>query len=468
MRRLLASLCLTALVAGSAAYAQTSPPSVSTAGGDGQPVGGTPPRVTAISAVTPQKATTFVVNKWTAQVYGFAEFDAIHDTREGVGEVPGNPVLPHAGTYAADNGRTQFTIRNSRLGFRFSSPDFRGMKGSGLIETDFFGNQPNGAGGNTEGSFFNNAGLRVRHAVAKLETPYGDVLGGQYWELFGWQPYFHPNTLEIQGVPGQIYSRTGQFRLSETFRSDPVTVEVAVAALRPPQRDASTPDAQGGLRLALNHWQGVHTAGSTGTAVDPLMIGVSGVVRRFALQTPNQPVLTQQSTATGWGISVDGLIPIIPAKADDRSNALTATASWVRGQGIQDLYSGFANGIAGVNVLGTNSVDPGLVAFNGTGLDAIQVRSFMVGLQYYLPVDRGSVWLAGNYSQVNSDNAMNLAPTSAGSGVFKRQRWADGAIFWDATQSVRFGAEVAWFEDVLRDNTLAHDQRYQFSMFYLF
>ena len=44
--------------------------------------------------------------------------------------------------------------------------------------------------------------MRIRHAMFRVETPVVDVLVGQYWHLFGWQDGYHPNTTEIQGVPG--------------------------------------------------------------------------------------------------------------------------------------------------------------------------------------------------------------------------------------------------------------------------
>jgi hypothetical protein len=439
------------------------------------------PGTPSASAVAPQKAATPVLNKWNAQLYGFAELDVIHDTREVMTEVPGNPVLPKAtNSYAADHGRTQFSIRNSRVGFRFSSPEFRGMKGSGLIETDFFGNQPNAAGGGSEGGFYNNAGLRVRHAWAKLETPYVDVLGGQTWQLFGWQPYFHPNTVELQGVPGQVYSRTAQLRLSKALKTDDFTLEIAAAVARPPQRDADLPDGQAGVRFALNQWKGVRTSGGTGTSVDPAMIGVSGALRGFEVQKLGQANPQTTSKTSGWGVSIDGLIPIIPGKAENRANALTFTGSYVRGAGIQDMYSGFSNGVgsataptttpptpggSGGPLAGSDALDSGLVAFNkANNLTAIQVRSYIVGLQYYTPIDDGAVWLAGTWSHTVSDNAADLTSATA----WRRQDWAEAALFWDATAAIRFGGAFGWFENGFKDGTLGHNQRYQFSMWYLF
>ncbi len=473
------TLFLVAGLAAPPALAQQAPP---TAAGPTPTTSATPTTTTTPptppTAIVSPKPATPVVGKWSATIYGFAELDTIYDTRQGIGEVPGNPVLPHAGTYAGYNDRTQFSIRNTRLGFRLASPVFRGMKASGTIETDLFGNTPNAAGGASEGALYNNPGLRVRHAFGKLETPYVDLTAGQTWELFGWQPYFHPNTVELQGVPGQVYSRTAQLRLGKTFKTDPVNVDFAIAAVRPPQRDAGLPDGQAGLRLAFNGLKGARTAGSTGTSIDAAAVGVSGTVRKFALQTPTPAGGTAdpraQTTATGYGVSFDGLLPIIPATIDDRSNAVTLTGSYVRGSGIQDLYSGFSNGGGTLSaspgsgqLAGSNAIDNGLAAFDSTGkLQSIDVRSFIVGAQYYLPIDRGAVWVAGNYSQVNSDNADLNA--SAPRGAFLRSRWADACIFWDATPAVRFGAEYAWFENLLADKTLAHNQRYQLSVFYIF
>ena len=436
------------------------------------PAAGEPQGAVVAQAPPAPKPASPVVNKWSATLYGFAELDTIYDTRQGINDVPGNPVLPHAGTYAGYNDRATFSIRNSRLGFRFSSPEWRSMRASGMIETDFYGNTPNAAGGASEAGFFNSAGLRVRHAMLRLETPYVDLIAGQYWELFGWQPYFHPNTVEVQGVPGEVYSRTAQLRLSKTIKTDPATFELAIAAARPPQRDAGLPDGQAGLRFAWNGWKGVRTGGSTGTSIDALGVGVSGTLRKFALQTPAPAGGTAdpraQSTATGWGISLDTLVPVIPGTAEDRSNALTLTGSYARGAGIQDQYSGYSNGGSSAQQLaGSSAIDAGLAAFDKDGnLQAIQVRSFIVGAQYYLPIDSGRVWLAGNYSQTISDNAdLN---GGAPRGAWTRQRWADGCLFWDATPAVRFGLEYAWFENTLVDGTLAHNQRYQLSAFYIF
>jgi hypothetical protein len=93
--------------------------------------------------------------------------------------------------------------------------------------------------------FFTKAALRLRHAYGKIETDVIDVLFGQYYNLFGWQPNFFPATLSFLGTPNMIFGRTPQIRLSKTIKTDPINVEIAGAATRPPQRDASFPGLEG-------------------------------------------------------------------------------------------------------------------------------------------------------------------------------------------------------------------------------
>jgi hypothetical protein len=175
-------------------------------------------------------------------------------------------------------------MRNSRVGFKLAAPEVGEFKASAQVEMDFLGNQPSDA---SEAQIFTNPAVRVRHYFLKIEDPYVDFLFGQTWQLFGWQGSFHPNTVQIQGVPGEVFGRAPQARLSHTFKTDPVNVEIAVAASRSPQRNSEVPDGQGGLRFMVNGWKGLRTAGSTGTSADALAIGVSGVVRRFSVPEYN-------------------------------------------------------------------------------------------------------------------------------------------------------------------------------------
>jgi hypothetical protein len=436
-----------------------------------------------------------VKGKWSPVLYGFVEFDSMHDSTESFNDFTGNGIIanPAAGAYNGNHGRTQFGMRNSRLGFKLSAPESNGIKTTGILEMDFLGNQPAGNPaqvGNaaippvSESGFFSSPTFRVRHFALKLENPYVDVLLGQYWQLFGWQTYFHPNTVEIQGVPGQIFSRAAQARLSHVFKTDPVNIELAVAASRPPQRDSETPDGQAGLRLMINDWKGVHTMGGAGTAADAAAIGFSGTARRFVLPAYQAPHTDKVST-TGWGVSTDVLLPVIPASMDDRSNALTLTGSWVVGRGIADLFTGLSDGNtaswappaapAGAPAIapytpGYINIDSGLVEFGSTGKPhAIMWQVFMGGVQYYLPPS-GKLWISANYAHIKSDDILRFVDPAARAALYNKAEWYDANVFLDVTIAARLGLEYAHTKQTFGDAAAStrNNSRVQFSGWLIF
>jgi len=444
-------------------------------------VGSTPPPAPAVSAP--------VTTKFGAQFYGFVEFDGIWDSTQSLNDLSGNAAIARDGTAAAAHGRTMFSARNSRIGFKLKGPGTEAVHTSGIVEGDFLGNQPQGSpspGGSpavSEGSYFTSPTFRIRHFALRVETPYIDVLAGQYWQLFGWQSMFHPNTVEMQGVPGQVYSRSPQFRVSHAFKNDDVTFEIALAASRPPQRNSEVPDGQAGIRFALNNFKALHTAGATGTAVDGASIGLSAVGRYF--QLPNfSPTPDSTTHITGYGYSADILLPIIPAQNPTDGNALTLTGSFVYGQATADLYTGLSGGApfslpavpTGGTQKFTQDVDNGLVAYNPTDglLHAIRWESYIVGAQYYFPTPK-RLWIAGNVSHMYSPDIKNLLQFDPATGkatnasaMFNRSYWADALLFAELNPAVRFGLEYAYFWQKYLDGSKGSNTRVQFSAFYIF
>jgi hypothetical protein len=340
------------------------------------------------------------------------------------------------------------------------------MKASANIEADFYGNQA-APPATSESTFFASPLFRIRHAFLKLETRYVDVTLGQTWELLGWQAYFIPASVNLQGLPGQVYSRTPQVRLSKVIPVDPVNVEVAAAALRPPQRDAGLPDFQGGLRVLFKSWKGVHTLGGSSTVTEAGGVGVSGAVRRFVV---NKPDGHSSSQTNGWAYSVDAFLPVLRAPAQGRGNALSLTGSFVMGAGTADQYTGLTGGVKTVGKLAvpptyTANIDDGFASFDASGtVHAIDWRSWMVGLQYYLPPS-GNVFVSANYTDLYSSN---IARYGAGDAVFQRSHYADANVFWDVTPAVRLCGGFMWFFQEYGDGVRAINRRVQFTALYLF
>ena len=441
-----------------------------------QPPAPPPPAESTKLPAKPAATPGTVTSKWNATLYGFAEFDIMHDSTESFSDSPGNGLIVRSDgstAFAGTHGRTQTTARNSRLGIRLAAPEWNSIKATGLIEGDFMGNQP----AVTEGSFLNSATFRLRAATVKAETPYIDVLAGQTYFLFGQQPYFFPPSLWFFGLPNQVFGRTQQLRISHAFKSDPVNLEIAASAQRPPQRDSEIPDLQGALKITLNDWKGVHSIGSGSASLDGLTIGVSGSVRSFRV---NEFTATPMNanTATGWGVSVDGMIPIIPASsATDKANALTATGSFVTGSGDGDLY-GLTGGATfpslpppaggGTAPAFNANIDNGIVQYDSNGvLRTLNWTTFMVGLQYYLP-PHGEVLLAADYTQGDSDNITDGLTGSALGKVMKKSQFFEATLLADITPAIRAGFAWQHLEQTLGDGVKNTNERFELSAYYFF
>lgn len=437
---------------------------------------------------------TVMMGKWATTLYGFAEADYIYDTTRSFNDLAGAALVARAGTTAGDNGRMTMGVRNSRVGFRLKAPEVcGGVRTSSQIEMDFQGTElPIGSTqpyNGSESAFFTSPVMRVRHLNLKVETPVVDILAGQYWSLFGWGSAYQPNTVEIQGVPGEIYARIPQLRISKTIKANPVTLEIAVAATRPVQRDSGTPDGQGGIRFSLDSWTGVQTTGSTGTQIAPLSLAVTGLLRHVQVDAFSASPKTTNNLGMS-AIALDGYIPVIPGSKHHRDNALSLQGEFSTGYGYADMFSNLNAGMTGyavppdatAKVPGyTPDIDNGIVTYDGLGhLHGIQYQTYLFGLQYYLPGTDGRVWVSGNYSHTGSDNTHYYTCTPAGScsrlpsQAMSAYDWFDVNFFVDPTPAVRVGLEYAnsttQYVDTNSDGShvRAVNHRFQLSGFFIF
>jgi hypothetical protein len=270
--------------------------------------------------------------------------------------------------------------------------------------------------------------------------------------------------VEFLGLPNQVFSRHGQIRLAHTFNAaGAVSVDVAASAVRPAQRDAQVPDADAGIRFGLNGWKGISTPGNVGTAALPLSVGVSGTVRQFKVNAFTPPPVQASNTVTGWGLSLDALIPIIPAESGDlitsRGGALFPTLPNPAQANPPPLYDA--------------DIDNGLVSFDSQGvLHTIDWWAFRIGGQYYFP-GSGRWILAVNYTQSHSKNLAELFPRGGAEiellgSVANTSRYADANLFWDATAAVRFGLSGQYTQVEYLDGNKPHNIRGMGQALYVF
>jgi hypothetical protein len=399
-------------------------------------------------------------NQWSIQPYGYARADLIEDSTQSFEDGIQPNLIARVGTYKGDHRRTIFTARDSRLGVFVNAPTFEGIKSSAQIELDFYGLAPTDARRHDSVVF---GPVRIRHAYLKLETPIVDLIAGQYYDLFGWNGSFYPATVGYLGVPAEIYHRNPQIRLEKKLHAGELEVTVAAAAVRPGQRDSGIPDGQGGLKVSYAGWSGAAMPGFGRPVLSPISVGVSGMYRRFEVPAFRAEPGSAAERAAGYGVAVNLLLPVIPIKdIKDRGNGLTLTGEFSRGTGIADMYT-FMDGGSRFPLLPNPSmsapaiqyqanVDPGLVTFDRNfELKTLNWQGFVAGLQYYLPIGGGRVWIAGIYSQIKSDNIRALTPFPSHGGIFTKMEYIDGNIGVDITPAVALGLSFQTVKQTFAD-----------------
>jgi hypothetical protein len=403
--------------------------------------------------------------RWRSNLYGFVELDAMHDSTQSYGPSSNNAMLARPGTYPAFHGRTQFTANNSLFGFMLKAPDWGRLHTFGHVEVDFFGVQPSDA---LEQQVYTAPSVRMRLFYFRLRQDFFtrasvDLLVGQYHDLFAWGGAgFYPHSIAFLGIAGEVYHRNPQIRGTLSIPLCCVTLDIAVAAVRPAQRDSEAPDVQGGVKLSLDRWRGVGAQGFGQPDILPLSVGVSGIWRRFAV-AEFLPVPGEPKVAFGWGLAVDAFVPVIPARSPiDRKNALSLNAEFTTGSGIADLYTGLTGGALFPTLPNPGNLDPaplyrpnidsGMVTFDADGnLKTIDWRAIVVGFQYYLPVADGRLWVSGNYSQLKSNNIVGLTPENSRGGVFYWQEYYDANAYAALTPAVQLGLSYQYTHQFFGD-----------------
>lgn len=440
-----------------------------------------------------------MVGRWATTLYGFLKADALYDTTQSFGDLAGgglverpngHPPPPPATpiNFRGEHPRAQLSLRDSRFGIRVKAPETARVRPSATLELDFFGTLPATA---TEAQTFTTPVPRMRHGYVKLETPYVDFLAGQTWHVFGWQNTYHPASVQAQGLPGQLYNRSPQLRVSKSMVGAAVGVEAALAVLRPPQRDSGMPELAGGARVLFPGWTGLTTAGATGTSIQPLSVAITGDFRNVAL--PEFTALPKDTIAkTMPSVAFDAYVPIVPATETQKDDALSMTGELVLGQGVADLYTNGIGGVAMPNVANNTGLNPaptypqnidnGIVVFDLDGnLRAVKWTTLIAGAQYYVHGTDGRLWLAINYAHMESSNARSFTrpyaatlpdPQAAyyvsATQVRDSIDFFDVNVFGEPVDGLRLGFEGAVYVDRYADGVRAVNRRVDFGTIWMF
>ena len=157
--------------------------------------------------------------------------------------------------------------------------------------------------------------------------------------------------------------------------------------------------------------------------------------------------------AFGYGMAVNAFVPIIPAR-DARataSNALSVTGEVTIGTGIADLYTGLTGGALFPSLPNPRghdrrrriyrpNIDSGIVTFDADGnLQTIDWRALVVGLQYYLPVAGGRIWVSAQLLAAQVGEHRQPDPRDQPRRRLHWQEYFDANAYGRCTPAVQLG-----------------------------
>ena len=412
---------------------------------------------------------------WKVNFSGFVEFDAFSDSVRSFTEVVGSNPVDRPDTANGMSGRTQFSMRNSRLAFGVLPPKMGNWKTRAYLEMDFLGYDPSinadatkGAT-NSEGSYYTNPTLRMRHGYFAGENGPWQILVGQTWSLIGWQSQYVLSTVSVAPVTGTLYERTPQITLfNKTDMGQSSQLRSGFSIVRPPQKDAEVPELDAAVQYNFNGMKAAFTSTNGDVKANPLSVALSGSLRQF--------VIPKAGDSTGGNdhylssmFALDTFIPILTASGDKEiGNTLGLSGEFTQGKGYADEFPGWTGNTPQLSSTALNpNMDAGQGGFDpSSNFRLVDLRTWNAQLQYHLPADCAAFTTLG-YGQLYSDNVDGLAPSS-GKVIYNRTEVYLINFVKDLTKQVRVGLEFDHFRTSYTDGVAPSDNRIQLSSWFRF
>jgi DcaP outer membrane protein len=367
----------------------------------------------------------------TFEVYGFAMLDAGYQFKQNNPDwfdVVRPTKLPSFPNEFAPNGNTYFSVRQSRLGVKSSTPTKYGELKT-QFEFELFG-----TGAQAGQTIF-----RLRHAWGEL----GQFGAGQQNSTFMDGDVF-PNTIEYWGPNGMVLFRNVQFRWMPLKGRN----AVSIALERP---GASADQGRFVDRIELQgvrgHFNLPDLTANVRFTRDWGHFQAAGLLRRIAWIDTNNDAFDLGGSAVGAGLNLTSAL-----KFGENS---TGKFAFVFGQGIE-------------NYMNDADVDVGIE----TNLAAGDPRRPIVGKALpmwsfiaYLDHNWNKRWSSSiGYSMMDVDNSNGQA-----ADAYHRGHYASGNLLYYPWENVLMGGEFIWGRrENFLDGFKSDDFRIQFSFKYNF
>jgi hypothetical protein len=356
------------------------------------------------------------------QFYGYIKLDASYDTSM---TAAGNyNIYVNSETANPDDDAFNMTANQTRLGFKINGPEKDGLKTSGLVEFDFYGNYASE----------NKAKIQMRHAYMKMNWDNGfEILAGQTSDVMS--PLV-PTTLNytvLWGV-GNIGYRRPQIRLTKTWKGEDknfIKLETAlartigtskgsgVAPYAETGMDAGYPTAQSRLSMSLPLLK-----------YKPTIIGFSGHLGREEYDTQTDG---HNEKFESWSANFDLTQPI--------NKWLTIKGEYYNGQNVGTYFGGI------------------LQSINTTTLKEIAAQGGWIAASFG-PLDNWNFNVGVGVDDVDRDDVASGARVQ-NSSVF-------GNFIYSINSNTQVGLELSQWETDYKDSLDSDSTRAQLSLIYKF
>jgi hypothetical protein len=365
----------------------------------------------------------------TLEIYGFAMLDAGYDFKSNNPDwydVIRPTKLPAFRGEFDPEGKTYMGVRQSRLGFKSSTPTKWGELKT-VFEFELFGTGVD-AGQTT---------FRLRHAYGEL----GHFGAGQYWTVFG-DTDAYPNTFEYWGPNGLVWFRNVQFRWMPLKGKNSVTIglekpgasadqgiyrdRIELQGVRPKLR---WPDLTGNVRFERG-WGHIQ---------------FSGILRSIRWEDTNDDAIDLSGGALGFGGSISSHYNF--GKND------VGRFQFTYGKGIEN-YMNDAPVDVGIRTRAGDLQRP----FEGVALPVFGMSTFL-----------DHTWnkkftTSAGYSMLNIENSSGQA-----ADAFQRGQYGIVNLLYYPLKNVTIGGEFQWGRrENFRDGFGVNDFRIQFGFKYNF
>jgi hypothetical protein len=340
----------------------------------------------------------------TFDLYGFIMMDAGYDTKQvdpSWYDVLRVTKLPAFKNEFGEDGRTYFSVRQTRFGVKTSTPTSLGDFTT-QFEWELFGTGVD-AGQTT---------IRLRHAYGQL----GKVGAGQYWSPFMDIDVF-PNTLEYWGPSGMVFFRNVQLRFMPIQGDTRFTIAL--------ERPGASGDA--GIYADRVELAGVQPRFPVPDLSAEYRVGrgwgyveAAGILRRIQWDDTNADSLDLSGNVTGWGINLSTNVKI--------GEGNIFRGQFVYGEGIENYMNDATTDVA-IDKVGTSATSP-------ISVKALPVTGVVAFLDHTWNERYSS---SIGYSMVNIDNTDTQVPSE-----FHRGQYAIGNLLYYPAPNVTTGIELQW------------------------